>query len=97
MDSTPRQIYLARCLGFDSPIFGHLPVMADQTGQKLSKQAHARPIELTEAVSALKLALNMLGQVSLDSNHIEQVMNHAIENWNLNLVPKTMSLPSPIL
>jgi len=41
IDSTPRQLHVLDCLGRTRPRYGHLPVLVDDTGQKLSKSAGA--------------------------------------------------------
>lgn len=97
LDSTPRQIYLARCLDFSSPMFGHFPVVVDEQGQKLSKQAHADPITLDQPELALKAALKVLGQQLPEKKTVEQIMADAINNWSLDRIPKKMGMPSPLL
>ena len=37
LDSTPRQIWLQRCLGLAQPVYRHLPLVLDAQGRKLSK------------------------------------------------------------
>ncbi|MFV0497355.1 MAG: tRNA glutamyl-Q(34) synthetase GluQRS [Candidatus Fimivivens sp.] len=38
LDSTPRQLFLYRTLGFDPPAFGHLPLLLSSDGRRLSKR-----------------------------------------------------------
>ncbi len=97
LDSTPRQIYLAKCLGFKPPQFGHIPVMSDLAGQKLSKQAHAKPIDLSESASALKMGLTILNQPVIDATEPEQILAYAIHHWNRSRIPNQLSILSPTL
>ncbi len=60
--STPRQIYLQRLLGYDTPAYLHMPVAVNAAGQKLSKQTLAAPLEPGKAGPALVEALRFLGQ-----------------------------------
>jgi len=66
LDSTPRQIALARALGFDLPRYAHVPVLVSSFGEKLSKRAGSRRLaeafgrgQLPDIVAAL---LTTLGQ-----------------------------------
>lgn len=66
LDSTPRQIALARALGFDLPRYAHVPVLVSSLGEKLSKRAGSRRLaeafgrgQLPDIVAAL---LATLGQ-----------------------------------
>ncbi len=61
LDSTPRQIYLQRILGFATPTYLHMPLVVDANGQKLSKQDHARPVDRDDPIMALRAALAFLG------------------------------------
>lgn len=38
LSSTPRQIWLLRELGFPVPEYGHIPLLLDETGNRLSKR-----------------------------------------------------------
>ncbi len=38
LDSTPRQLFLYRALGFAPPEFGHLPLLLSADGRRLSKR-----------------------------------------------------------
>ena len=42
LDSTPRQIFLQRLLGYPMPRYLHVPAAVNQAGEKLSKQTGAR-------------------------------------------------------
>lgn len=60
LDSTARQIWLQRCLGLPTPAYRHLPLVLDADGQKLSKSAHAFPLDPTDPTPALRRALAFL-------------------------------------
>jgi len=47
LDSTPRQIYLQKLLGYSTPMYTHLPVALNKHGKKLSKQISAAPLNLS--------------------------------------------------
>jgi glutamyl-Q tRNA(Asp) synthetase len=61
LDSTPRQIFLQRCLGLPTPAYMHLPVALNEKGEKLSKQTGARPIAPSDKDGLLRLAFDFLG------------------------------------
>ncbi|NNM81054.1 MAG: tRNA glutamyl-Q(34) synthetase GluQRS [Burkholderiales bacterium] len=89
LDSTPRQIYLQRLLGADSPQYAHLPVAVDQAGEKLSKQTKAQPAQA--GVEVLFRALEFLGQnppCELREADIADFWKWAISAWDIEKVPK---------
>ena len=60
LDSTPRQIFLQRCLGLPTPGYLHLPLALDDGGRKLSKSERAHPVDPTDPLPALRRALAFL-------------------------------------
>ena len=82
--STPRQIYLQRLLGLNTPAYMHLPVVVNAQGEKLSKQTLAQPVVENNAVSTLFDALVFLRQqppAELQLSTIKQILAWAIANW----------------
>lgn len=93
--STPRQIWLQRCLGFSTPIYAHLPVATNLAGEKLSKQTRARPLRVGMAAAELVAALNFLGQPAppqLTAAPLHEVWAWGLENWSFAGVPRQSSI-----
>ena len=98
LDSTPRQIYLQRLLGLPLPTYAHLPVVADNTGQKLSKQTGAPPLDLEQPTAMLWAALDFLGQAppsALWRASPKTLLAWACCQWRLEHVPIASSRPWP--
>jgi glutamyl-Q tRNA(Asp) synthetase len=82
--STPRQIHIQTLLGIPHPIYMHLPVAVNGAGEKLSKQTHAAPLDLSRPASALWQALHHLQQSppqSLMHASIDDIWIWAREHW----------------
>lgn len=62
LDSTPRQIYLQRLLGYSTPGYMHLPIIATPGGDKLSKQTGAAPLPGDRHGEVAWQVLTCLGQ-----------------------------------
>ncbi|MBN3803681.1 tRNA glutamyl-Q(34) synthetase GluQRS [Paraburkholderia sp. Ac-20336] len=60
LDSTARQIYLQRCLGVATPGYLHVPVVANEHGEKLSKQNGATALDSANPLEALGAAARHL-------------------------------------
>lgn len=90
LDSTPRQIYLQQHLQLGSPQYGHLPVVTDADGNKLSKQSGATALNNDVAVANLRAALAVLGQPAPPESLIgpEAVLGWSIANWCRECVPE---------
>jgi glutamyl-Q tRNA(Asp) synthetase len=61
LDSTPRQIWLQRCLGLPTPRYLHLPLVLDSQGRKLSKSESSREVDPANPMPSLRDALSFLG------------------------------------
>jgi glutamyl-Q tRNA(Asp) synthetase len=61
LDNTARQIYLMNLLGLEPPTYGHVPMLVNSAGQKLSKQTFAAPLEDEAATANLIRILPALG------------------------------------
>jgi glutamyl-Q tRNA(Asp) synthetase len=91
LDSTPRQIYLQQLLDLPTPHYSHVPIATNHAGEKLSKQTLAEPVSMSLPAHQLLNALNFLGQqppAEIKGDNPSEIWQWAIENWNLENVPK---------
>lgn len=94
--STPRQIWLQRCLGAPTPRYMHLPVAANAAGEKLSKQTKARALDPARAPAELLRALSFLGQcppAALAGADVAAVWTWAFEHWRVDSIPRKALVP----
>lgn len=97
LDSTARQIYLQRLLGYPTPAFLHFPVALNELGQKLSKQTLAAGVNAQSARHALLAALRFLGQDSSDASRAgtnRELILAAALNWKPDLIPERRAIPA---
>lgn len=87
LDSTPRQIYLGRCLGYTEPRYAHFPVVLGAHGDKLSKQAHARAVDTEDPIDLLTAALEILGQQPPARKPIDSFLAAAVDAWQIDAIP----------
>lgn len=91
LNCTPNQLHIQHSLNLSSPQYSHLPVAVNHTGQKLSKQNHAKAINPNESVELLYKTLKFLGQMpSIELMNVSQkeIWGWAIKHWQLDLVPQ---------
>ena len=84
LDSTPRQIWLQRLLGYATPAYMHIPVAVNAAGQKLSKTTGATAIPLENPQSELVAALKALQQQvapGLENSPLDELWDWATVNW----------------
>jgi len=96
LDSTPRQIYLQRVLDYQPINYAHIPIIVDETGQKLSKQAFAPSIETSSGSDLIYKALSFLGQApapEILNECPETQLQWAVANWDIHAIGKVASLP----
>lgn len=95
---TTKQISLYKHFNWPIPSYCHLPLALDVNGKKLSKQNHARPIDLGQLTSLTVDALRFLGQVIPDDwqdANQTQLINWAITHWDITQVPQCDKTQSP--
>jgi len=100
IDSAPRQIYLQRLLHYQTPTYGHVPIIIDEQGKKLSKQQFAAPIDVENAAQLIHQCLMFLGQAPPESNkHTDSSsqLQWGIENWDIQAIPKLANIPQDLL
>ena len=86
--STPRQIYLQQRLSIETPIYGHLPVVLNDAGEKLSKQTGALAIDRSDPVRVIQWGLVFLGQAPPTGLTLKELWQWALEHWSLEKVPR---------
>jgi glutamyl-Q tRNA(Asp) synthetase len=95
LDSTPRQVWLQRCLGLPTPDYLHLPVAVDGQGEKLSKQTGARALDAERPGAVLVAALQFLGQsppADLVGAGAPTVWQWAREHWAAARIPRCRTI-----
>jgi glutamyl-Q tRNA(Asp) synthetase len=86
MDSTARQIWLQKLLGYRTPDYIHIPVITHPDGDKLSKLTGAPGIPLDEVRPMLVAALEVLRQeppADLADLSLADIWQWAVQNWKL--------------
>ncbi len=89
MDSTARQIWLQRLLGYHTPDYVHIPVITHPDGNKLSKLTGAPGIAFDNVGPTLVAALQALQQeppAELAGASIAEIWGWATHNWKLELL-----------
>lgn len=90
LESTPRQIYLQQLLGYPKIKYGHIRIVVNKHGQKLSKQNKDYPVDLANPLKTLKKALVFLNQpLPSNVNTVQQLLEKASINWNIKAVKAT--------
>lgn len=90
--STPRQMLLARALGFPTPSYLHFPVAVDARGAKLSKQTRAPALDAAAAAASLAAALAFLGQDVAETPQPRERLAEAARRWDPARIPRATSI-----
>ncbi len=93
------QRYLCQQLQLNSPDYAHIPVAVNAQGNKLSKQTAASDIAAEIPEVMLWFALEYLGQhppKRFKSLNLRQLWQWAIDNWDLQKIPGSQSINSPV-
>jgi len=95
LDSTPPQLALYQAANTSPPQLGHIPVVVNASGQKLSKQNQAPAICNVTASLNLQEALFILNHPIPKELHrapANDIINWAIPNWSLDKLPRTLAI-----
>ncbi|WP_226702169.1 tRNA glutamyl-Q(34) synthetase GluQRS [Microbulbifer elongatus] len=91
LDCTGIQRQLFRALDTEPPLFGHLPLVMNEGGQKLSKQNHAAPLDDATPSQNLVQALTFLGfhpPPPLANEAPAQILSWASARWQRHAVDR---------
>jgi len=85
LESTHRQRWLQQLLGLEPPAYAHVAVLADQAGNKLSKQTGAPALDNRQPEKNLRQCLQHLAQPAPPSSarRVPEILDHATEHWRL--------------
>lgn len=97
LDNTARQIWLGSILNYPSLSYMHLPLAMNGQGQKLSKQNLAQALDVSKASELLQQALLALGQPNVELNQPRIMLQQAVQQWDMNLIPKGIHLTGTYL
>ncbi len=89
LDSTPRQIYLQRCLGAATPRYAHLPLVLDAQGGKLGKSLASVPVDAEDPAPALRAAYAFLGQPpsAIGNGRSDTLLQRALTHFDPARIP----------
>ncbi len=91
IDATIMQMNLFETLNWSIPKYLHLPLVLQESGLKYSKQNHAKKVETLHSNEYCFKALQCLGFIipkDLKNETPTTQLKWALENFNLNLIPK---------
>ena len=86
LPSTAWQIALQKALSLPSPSYAHLPLVVEQTQEKLGKSRHSVPVEAALASGYLTTVLHMLNHPpppEFEHDTPARLLAWAARNWNL--------------
>jgi glutamyl-Q tRNA(Asp) synthetase len=86
MESTPRQIWLQRLLGYHTPSYLHFPVITHADGDKLSKATGAPGVSIEDVRPTLVAALEALLQApppDLAACTVPEIWSWATQHWKI--------------
>jgi len=97
LGETSGQIELFERLNQTPPGYGHLPLLCDRRGHKLSKQTGARALDDHQPLANLRSALHYLGQgaAQAEAGSVEELLAIAIAHWQRQPLIDNAGRPLP--
>ena len=95
LGSTGRQVLLQRALGVATPRYLHFPVVVDASGEKLSKQTRARPIDARDGPRLIAQVLRFLGQRAVEIDTPQRMLAQARAQWDASRIARATAEPMP--
>ncbi|GAB01018.1 MULTISPECIES: tRNA glutamyl-Q(34) synthetase GluQRS [Acinetobacter] len=92
LDNTVRQIWLGSLLDYPKLSYMHLPLAMNGQGQKLSKQNLAQALDINKAPELLSAAILALGQSMVELDQPRIMLQQAIQQWDIERIPKGIYL-----
>ena len=95
LDNTPRQIYLQRCLGLDTPRYAHVPVLTEADDTKLAKSRRSVCAGIGAPLTQLMSVFSLLGMAppaQLRRAQLPDLWRWGIANWKKNTVPNRLNV-----
>ena len=96
LECVPAQRHLQQALGLSAPRYFHIPVLTAPTGQKLSKQTGARPVDWRAPETAALQTLRRLGAEpprELHGARPAELWTWAISHWRIDALRGIAALP----
>ena len=100
LPSTPWQMDLQAALSMSRPIYGHLPLLLEPDGSKLSKSRRSIPLDPAQVTKGLTTTLTLLSQPpppDLVRSTAKDVWKWALEHWSpqalAGMMSKNLSVP----
>jgi glutamyl-Q tRNA(Asp) synthetase len=98
LDSTPRQLWLQRLLGYPTPRYMHFPVVVQPGGEKLSKQTGAAAVTPRDARAIAWQVLALMGQAppaELRGAPPPDLWDWGVAHWDPQQISATRNFPAP--
>jgi glutamyl-Q tRNA(Asp) synthetase len=94
LDNTPRQIYLQRLLGLQTPDYAHAPLLMEPDGKKLAKSSRSVQLDASAPLPLIIKVfdlLNLAPPPDLGEATIPEAWCWATAKWKIDRVPKRMT------
>ncbi|MGR0280150.1 tRNA glutamyl-Q(34) synthetase GluQRS [Marinomonas dokdonensis] len=92
IETTAQQLYLYDIFGWPIPSIGHIPLVVNSQGDKISKQNHAKAI-MDGDLQTLLRALSYLGIQLEGADNIQHALSQAIPLWSPERLANITQMP----